>query len=580
MEQMAMPGSILITPGVCKLAEGYIQVKSLGPVPIKGLNAPVEVSEVVGAEHVRTRLQATAARGLTPFVGRDAELHSLHQALQQSGASHGQVVAAIGEAGVGKSRLVYEFLHLSHTQNWLVLESASVSYGKATSYFPVIELLKRYVRVEDADDARAIRAKVTGQVPTLDDTLQDTIPALLALLDALPEDSPFQQLDPPQRRQRTLTALKRVLLRESRVQPLLLVFEYLHWIDAETLDDPGRLGWVSVAMSHSFSLLGDQAGAIAASQRPLVLAEALSEGGLQIMATFNLGRAYFDLGDYRRAMECLRQSAAALKSDLLRERFGQDYLPAVFSRVGVVPGRGQSVRRRHGDGRRRGPHCRDGGSPFIRIGAHYGVGAVSLRKGDLHQAIPRLEHALGLIQVVQAPSWFLVIASALCPAYAHAGCMVEVRGLLEQAVARGAMRLTSHESRRVAAFSEVYLLAGHLEEASAHARKTLALARTRKERGSEAWTLRLLGAIAAHHEPPEVASAKDYYRQALTLADELGMRPLVAHCHLGLGTLHAKIGRPEQAQAELSTAIELYRTMDMTFWLPQAEAELAQMEGR
>jgi len=143
-------------------------------------------------------------------------------------------VAVLGEAGVGKSRLVYEFVHSHRTQGWSVLESASVSYGKATLYFPVIDLLKRYAHIEERDDARTIRAKVTGQVLTLDEALQETIPALLALLEALPEDSPFQQLDPPQRRQHTLDALKRVLLRESQAQPLVLVFEDLHWIDAET----------------------------------------------------------------------------------------------------------------------------------------------------------------------------------------------------------------------------------------------------------------------------------------------------------------------------------------------------------
>ena len=135
---------------------------------------------------------------------------------------------------MGKSRLVYEFVHAHRTHGWLVLESASVSYGKATPYFPVIDLLKRYVHLDDDDEPRTIRAKVTGQVLTLDEALQETIPALLGLLDALPEDSPFLQLDPPQRRQRTLEALKRLLLRESQVQPLLLVFEDLHWIDTET----------------------------------------------------------------------------------------------------------------------------------------------------------------------------------------------------------------------------------------------------------------------------------------------------------------------------------------------------------
>ena len=135
---------------------------------------------------------------------------------------------------MGKSRLLYEFGHSHHTQGWLVLESASVSYGKATPYFPVIDLLKRYCHVEERDDPRTIRAKVTGQILTLDEALQETIPALLALLDALPADSPFLTLDPPQRRQRTLDGLKRLLMRESQVQPLLLVFEDLHWIDTET----------------------------------------------------------------------------------------------------------------------------------------------------------------------------------------------------------------------------------------------------------------------------------------------------------------------------------------------------------
>ena len=147
---------------------------------------------------------------------------------------HGQVVALVGEAGVGKSRLVYELVHSHRTQGWLVLESASVSYGKATPYFPVIDLLKRYCHIEERDDSRTIRAKITGHVLTLDEALQDTIPALLALLDVLPEDSPFLTLDPPPRRQRTLDALKRMLLRESQVQPLLLVCEDLHWIDTET----------------------------------------------------------------------------------------------------------------------------------------------------------------------------------------------------------------------------------------------------------------------------------------------------------------------------------------------------------
>ena len=234
MEQLAMPGTIRLTAATLRLVEDLVQVQALGPVPVKGLSEPVEVFELVGASGTRRRVPAAAARGLTRFVGRQTELVTLTEALARTSDGHGQVVALVGEAGVGKSRLVYECVHSYRTQGWLVLESASVSYGKATPYFPVIDLLKGYCHIEERDDSRTIRAKVTGQVLTLDATLQDTVPALLALLDALPDNDPFLRLDPPQRRQRTLEALTRVLLRESQVQPLLLVFEDLHWIDTET----------------------------------------------------------------------------------------------------------------------------------------------------------------------------------------------------------------------------------------------------------------------------------------------------------------------------------------------------------
>jgi class 3 adenylate cyclase/predicted ATPase len=234
MEQLATPGTVRLTATTLRLVEGLVRVQALGPIPVKGMAEPVEVFELVGASPLRRRLQAAAARGLTCFVGREAELAALRQTFDRAGTGHGQVAAIMGEAGMGKSRLIYEFVHTHHTQGWRVLESASVSYGKATPYFPVVDLLKRYVHAEDADEPRTVRAKVTGQVLTLDETLQEMVPALLWLLDALPDDSPFHTLEPSQRRQRTLEALKRVLLRESRAQPLLLVFEDLHWIDAET----------------------------------------------------------------------------------------------------------------------------------------------------------------------------------------------------------------------------------------------------------------------------------------------------------------------------------------------------------
>src|SRR5215510_3923524 len=208
MEQTAMAGSILLSADALRLAEGFVEVKPLGPVNVKGLSEPVEVYEVTGAGPARTRLQAAARRGLTRFVGRDAELEQLRRAQQLAGSGRGQVAAIVGEAGVGKSRLLYEFTHSHRMRGWLILESASVSYGKATSYLPVIDLLKGYFKVQDRDDLREIREKVTGKLLTLDESLRSTLPALLALLDVPVEDAEWQRLDPGQRRQRTLDGVR------------------------------------------------------------------------------------------------------------------------------------------------------------------------------------------------------------------------------------------------------------------------------------------------------------------------------------------------------------------------------------
>jgi len=234
MEQLATPGSVRLTVDTLRLAEGFVQVNSLGPVPVKGVADPVEVFELVGTGLARTRLQAAAVRGLTRFVGRDVELDHVRQASEKAGSGRGQVVAVVGEPGVGKSRLFWEFSHSHRLQGWLLLESSSVSYGKATVYLPVIDLLKAYFRVESGDDGRRIREKVTGKLLTLDDTLRPTLPAFFALLEAPVEDPAWQALDPEQRRQLTLEAVKRLLIRESQIQPLCLIFEDLHWIDAET----------------------------------------------------------------------------------------------------------------------------------------------------------------------------------------------------------------------------------------------------------------------------------------------------------------------------------------------------------
>src|SRR5713226_7104110 len=234
MEQLAAPGSIRLTAETLRLAEGFVQVTPLGPVPIKGLGEPVEVFELVGAGAARTRLQAAARRGLTRFVGRNAELEQLRGALDRASLGHGQVVAVVGEPGVGKSRLFWELTHSHRVHGWLIVQSASVSYGKATGYLPVIELLRGYFEIESRDDPRKIREKVTGKVLTLAPALGPIVPALLALLDVPVDEPSWQALDPLLRRQQTLDAVKRLLLRESEAEPLVVVFEDLHWIDGET----------------------------------------------------------------------------------------------------------------------------------------------------------------------------------------------------------------------------------------------------------------------------------------------------------------------------------------------------------
>jgi tetratricopeptide (TPR) repeat protein len=900
MEQLATPGSIVLSRATLRLVEGLVQVNDLGPVPVKGMDKPVEVYELTGASSVRRRLQAAISRGLTKFVGRDTEINALNQALEQAGAGYGQIVAAVGEAGVGKSRLVYEFVHSHRTQGWLVLESASVSYGKATPYFPVIDLLKRYANVEDGDDARTIRAKVTGQILTLDESLQETIPAILSLLDALPEDSPFLKLDPPQRRQRTLDGLKRILLRESQVQPLVLVFEDLHWIDSETqalldslveslptaqllllvnyrpeythnwgsktyhtqlrldplppksadelleallgddvsleplkklliertegnpffleesvrtlvetkvlagepgayrlaqdlstiqvpatvqavlaaridrlsedekrllqtasvigtevpftllqaiaempedtlyrglthlqateflyetslfpervytfkhalthevaygsllqerrrvlharivealetlagdqlteqverlahhalrgelwdkavtycwqagrkmvarsahreavasfeqalgalqhcpesrtsyeqaidlrfdlrnallplgeqqrilsdlrdaeslavaLNDQRRLGRVFSFLTHYFNVTEDLDRARVTGQRALAISETLGDVALQVEAHFHLGRLYYVLGDYGRAIAVIRKNVEALQGALQGERFGLPGLASALSCDWLVRSMAElgafAEGMTYGDEAVRIAEAAD--HAFTLIAAYHSVGLLCLRKGEIPKALAFLERALVLVQSRNVPYLFGMTASCLGSAYALAGQVGLALPLLEQVMQRFASGVNWMWG---AELSEAYLLAGQRDELLRLVGRALERFPDLKERGHRAWLLRLLGEITARRDSPEAEQAQRYYRQALALADELGMRPLQAHCHRGLGTLYQQIGQVEQACAELTTAIDMYRDMEMTFWLPETEEALSEVEGR
>jgi predicted ATPase/class 3 adenylate cyclase len=904
MEQLARPGTTLLTGETLRLVEGYVEVTPLGPVPVKGLPEPIQVYELRRAGPLRSRLHAAAARGLTRFVGRKGELDQLRQALGRASGGHGQVVAIVGEPGVGKSRLVWEVTHSHRVHGWLVLHAGSVSYGKATSYLPVIDLLKGYFAIEDRDGPRTVREKLTGKLLTLDRTQEGSLPALLALLDVPTDDPQWPTLDPPQRRRRTLDAVKRLLLRESQVQPLLVVFEDLHWIDsetqalldglveslpaarllllvnyrpeyqhpwgsrtsytqlrldplapesaeallgalvgpdagleplkrgliartegnpffleesvralvetgallgergayrlarplptvqvpatvqavlaaridrlppgdkallqtaavvgkdipfillqaiaepaedalhaaigrlqaaeflyetglfpeieytfkhalthevtygsllqerrcplhrqivetierlypdrvaehidrlahhalrgeawekavtylrqagekalarsvyreavgyfeqalsalrdlpeqrdtreqdidlrlamrwallpsgdsgralavlreakslAETLDDPLRLAQVSVFLSVDFYFRGENDQAIAAGQRALALATASGEVVLQALANLYLGFAYEDKGEYRRAIDCLGQTVASLEGARRHEHFGQVFLPAVQSRAWLAVCHAQLGMFAEGSA------LGDEGLRIAEAVAHpgslmyaaWGSGLLALRQGDLPRALPLLERAVGLCQDEDLLFWFPWMAAALGAVYTLSGRVADAMPLLTQAMEQTiATEMGGFQAFCSLPLSAAHLRAGDLEAAHGLAERTLAFAHEHQERGQQAYALRLLGEIAARRNPPERERAEAHYRQALALAEALTMRPLQTHCHLGLGTLYAKIGRAEQARAELSTAIDLYRAMEMTFWLPQAEAALARVEGQ
>jgi len=352
---------------------------------------------------------------------------------------------------------------------------------------------------------------------------------------------------------------------------------------AATLDDPRRLVQVSCFLSTHFNFRGAYDQAIASAQRALALATASGEVVLHALANQYLGRVYQAQGDYRRAIDCLRQTVASLEGVRRRERFGLPFLPAVFSRAFLAVCHAElgmfAEGRAFGDEGLQTAEAVD--HPASLMFASWGIGLLALRQGDLRLALPRLERAMGLCQDADLPVNFPVMAPALGAAYTLGGRVADAVPLLTQALEQAmATEMVGFQALCSLPLGEAQVLAGHLAEAHALAERTLALAREHQERGNEAYALRLLGEITARREPLAVEEATAHYQQALTLADELGMRPLQAHCHRGLGMLYAQLGQQEQARTALATAIDLYRAMDMTFWLPQAEAALAQVEGQ
>jgi class 3 adenylate cyclase/tetratricopeptide (TPR) repeat protein len=898
MEQMAMPGSILIPAETLNLAEGYLRVQSLGPMPVKGHPTPVEVYEVVGAATIRSRLQATAARGLTHFVGRDTEIEQLRQALEWAKAGHGQIVAVVGEPGVGKSRLFWEFTHSHRTQGWLIVESISVSYGKATAFLPLIELLRTYFQIEARDDARKIRERVTGKLLSLDRALEPSLPALLWLLDVSVDDPQWQRLDPPQRRQQTLDGIKRLLLRESQVQPILVVFEDLHWIDEETqalldslveslatarllllvnyrpeyqhawpgktyhqlriaplppessqelleallgpdaslaalkrlliertegnpffleesvrtlaetkalvgergaytlvkatqslqipatarailaaridrlspedkrllqaasvigkdvpftllqavaeapeealgrglshlqaaeflyearlfpdleytfkhalihevaygnllqerrhalhaailgaierlhagrldehaerlahhafrgeiwdkavsllrqagakavtrstpreavtyfeqalvalshvreshdtamqavnlrfdlqsalgplgaiermletlseaetlvtaLGDQRQLAQVSAHMCYCFLWMGHADRAVESGRR--ALAATLGDLSLEVLTNFRLGQAHFALGEYRRAIDVLERTVEQLQGAGMHERFGLPVIPSATCRVWIALclanlGDFTAASATGEDGLR---IAAEADHQYTLSVACWGVAGSHLLRGDFDKAIRWLEPSLDLCRRGNFAFSFPWISGALGLAYARSGRAAAGLALLDQAVEQSAAsNFMAVHPRSLTWLGEAYLSAGRLTDASESGQRALSLARAHKQRGVEAEALRVLGDVRTAQSPPDPEGAAASYREALLLAGELGMRPLVAHCHLGLGKLYRRTGKRQEAQEHLAIAATMYREMDMRYWLEQAEAEMKDM---
>jgi tetratricopeptide (TPR) repeat protein len=353
-----------------------------------------------------------------------------------------------------------------------------------------------------------------------------------------------------------------------------------HLRQAETLaiglDNRQRLGEIYTYMASGSWVMGDHEGSAAFSRKALRLA---TEGdvNLQVMANYRMGQAHYWLGDYRLAIDCLRRNVTILDGEMRYARFGMTGLPAVFSRsflIRCLAESGEFVEAEgHGADAIRIAEAAD--HPFSLAHACGAVGRLHLRRGNLDDAMVVLDRGLDLCRTWSLPVLLNVFVPFLGLACALCGQVARALSLLEPLVAQ-------HDSRGMGGWlsysllylGDAYLLAERRAEARHCAERALGLSRERRERGLQADALRLLGDIATHQDPPETNQAGPYYQQALTLATELGMRPLVAHAHLGLGKLYRRTGQRDQGHEHLTTATTMYREMDMRFYLEQAETEM------
>ena len=921
MQELANGGAILMMASTLREVEGFVEVKSLGAVQVKGVSRPIDAYELVGVTSARTRLHAAVSRGLTPFVGRKTEIETFQKLIERSVTGRGQIFSMVGEPGMGKSRLVYEFIHSHVPPDWRVFEAPSVSYGKAAPYFPVIELIRRYFDISEGEEIESIREKIIDHVLKLDEMVKDAIPPILALVGALPDykdgrprsygsnggqqnvlDSiqKFKDMEPQQRRRHTFEALKRVMIRESQKQPLLLVFEDLHWIDNETqafldnlveslpmarmlllvnyrpgynhnwadktyytqvridalqstnaeellrhllghnkdleplkesliqrtegnpffaeesvrslvetgilvgekgayrpglavdtiriprsvqsvvadridrlpiegkhllqtaavigaivpfkllravaeqpqqelyqhlstlqaaeflyetnlfpdveysfkhaltneiaygallherrtflharivkaleemtenishdhleklahhafhgelwdkaviyqkqagakavslssfrnavlyfekalealrhlpkisdnlrnavdlrvdirnslfilgdfqhgltfleeakaaadaLNDQGRLGTVLNLMTAHCQIQGKSEQAIMSAKQALDHTKAPEHLDLHIVAHYFLGVAYHNVGQYDEAISVLNR-ALSLIGNRRFELFGTTGIVSVVCRAWLTRCLAQL-----GDFNDAISYGDEGikialesSHPYSIVYAYYGAGVLFLIKGEFDKAAAVLVRGLEVCQGADIPVMHPLISSCLGAAYAFLGRLDEALELLENAVQHTeSMRRRAGQALRMAWLSEAYILASRTDEAEVFARRGLELARESNDRGSQAWLLRNLGELINRRNASDLEQAEESYSEALRLAQELAMRPLQAHCHLGLASVYAKMKKLTKARSELDVAAELYRMLSMPFWLSKADFSFANL---
>ena len=353
---------------------------------------------------------------------------------------------------------------------------------------------------------------------------------------------------------------------------------------AAALDDPRRLGWVSAYLAPSLNNMGAYRAALQAGQRGLAISQAVADSALEVMASFFVSLAHIHLGNYREATAYLRRNVEVLEGELARQRFGEPGLPYVFNRAYLAWCLAECGE--FAEGIARGEEAvamaeaEAVDEPFTTTTAYFGVGLLHLRMGELVKAISVFERCIHICETADVPMNFAYTAHFLGSAYTLSGRVADGLAFLERAVGQASsIGIGSLHALRIAHLSEAYLLNGQIAEALASAIQAAELAREHDERGSAAWIFRLLGEIHSHCDPPEVTAAEDSYLQAEALAAELGMRPLVAHCHLGLGRLYRRTARREQAHEHLTTAMTMYREMGMRYWLEQVEIESRQSDA-